>query len=67
MKQNTIVKTFISRFLILILNFGLVVYTTNMWGSEGKGVVSIVIADLTIYEGQEATVHTRLLQSTDLS
>lgn len=26
-----------------------------------------VIADLTIYEGQEATVHTRLLQSTDPS
>lgn len=48
MKQNTIVKTFLSRFLILILNFGLVIYTTNMWGSEGKGVISIVIADLTI-------------------
>lgn len=48
MKQNTVVKTFISRFLILILNFGLVIYTTNMWGSEGKGVISIVIADLTI-------------------
>ncbi|MDC8105781.1 polysaccharide biosynthesis C-terminal domain-containing protein [Chryseobacterium sp. PTM-20240506] len=41
-------KTFISRFLILILNFGLVIYTTNMWGSEGKGTISIVIADLTI-------------------
>lgn len=48
MKQDTIVKTFISRFLILILNFGLVIYSTNMWGSEGKGVISIVIADLTI-------------------
>lgn len=48
MKQNTVLKTFFSRFLILILNFGLVIYTTNMWGSEGKGVISIVIADLTI-------------------
>lgn len=48
MKQNTILKTFFSRFLILILNFGLVIYSTNMWGSEGKGVISIVIADLTI-------------------
>lgn len=48
MKQNNIVSTFISRFLILILNFGLVIYTTNKWGSEGKGVISIVIADLTI-------------------
>lgn len=48
MKQNTIFKTFVSRFLILILNFGLVIYSTNMWGSEGKGVISIVIADLTV-------------------
>lgn len=48
MKQNTILKTFVSRFLILILNFGLVIYSTNMWGSEGKGTISIVIADLTI-------------------
>ena len=43
-----IVQTFISRFLILFLNFGLVIYSTNMWGSDGKGVISIVIADLTI-------------------
>lgn len=48
MKKNTIFRIFFSRFLILILNFGLVIYTTNMWGSEGKGVISIVIADLTI-------------------
>lgn len=48
MKQNTIFKTFVSRFLILILNFGLVIYSTNMWGSSGKGVISIMIADLTI-------------------
>ncbi|WP_228372254.1 MATE family efflux transporter [Chryseobacterium gregarium] len=48
MKQKTILKTLFSRFLILILNFGLVIYSTNRWGSEGKGVISIVIADLTI-------------------
>lgn len=48
MKQNTIVKTFLSRFLILILNFGLVIYSTNKWGSEGKGIISLVIADLTL-------------------
>lgn len=48
MKQNTILKTFASRFLILILNFGLVIYSTNMWGSEGKGFISLVIADLTV-------------------
>nr|WP_315027374.1 oligosaccharide flippase family protein [uncultured Chryseobacterium sp.] len=43
--QLTIVKTFISRFMILILSFGLVIFTTNMWGSEGKGTISIVIAN----------------------
>ena len=43
--QLTIIKTFISRFLILILSFGLVIYTTNMWGSEGKGTISIVVAN----------------------
>ncbi|SEM76467.1 Membrane protein involved in the export of O-antigen and teichoic acid [Chryseobacterium taichungense] len=48
MRQNTILKTFVSRFLILILNFGLVIYSTNMWGSAGKGEISIIIADLTI-------------------
>lgn len=46
--KESIFKTFVSRFLILILNFGLVIYSTNMWGSSGKGVISIIIADLTI-------------------
>lgn len=46
--KETVFKTFVSRFLILILNFGLVIYSTNMWGSNGKGVISIIIADLTI-------------------
>lgn len=48
MTQHTVLKTFLSRFFVLLLNFGLVIYSTNMWGSEGKGVISIVIADLTI-------------------
>ncbi|MEC3875184.1 lipopolysaccharide biosynthesis protein [Chryseobacterium salviniae] len=46
--KEALFKTFVSRFLILLLNFGLVIYSTNMWGSSGKGVISIVIADLTI-------------------
>lgn len=48
MKQSTVLKTFFSRFLILILNFGLVIYSTNMWGSAGKGTISLMIADLTM-------------------
>ncbi|WP_343639347.1 polysaccharide biosynthesis C-terminal domain-containing protein [Chryseobacterium sp.] len=43
--QLTIIKTFVSRFFILILSFGLVIYSTNMWGSEGKGTISIVVAN----------------------
>ncbi|RLJ34542.1 O-antigen/teichoic acid export membrane protein [Chryseobacterium sp. 7] len=43
--QLTFIKTFISRFLILVLSFGLVIFSTNMWGSEGKGTISIVVAN----------------------
>lgn len=43
-----VIQTFVSRFLILILNFGLVIYSTNMWGSDGKGIISMLVADLTI-------------------
>lgn len=48
MKQLTVVQTVISRFLILLLSFILVIYSTNMWGSEGKGSISIVIANAAI-------------------
>ena len=48
MKQLTIIQTFLSRFLILVLNFGLVIFSTNIWGSEGKGIISILVADLAI-------------------
>ena len=48
MNQNIVLQTFFSRFLVLLLNFGLVIYTVNLWGSDGKGAISMVIADLTI-------------------
>ncbi|WP_312088925.1 polysaccharide biosynthesis C-terminal domain-containing protein [Chryseobacterium sp.] len=48
MKQLKVVQTFISRFLILILSFGLVIFSTNMWGSEGKGTISIVVANVAL-------------------
>lgn len=41
----TILKTFLSRFLILLLSFGLVIFSTQYWGSDGKGTISIVIAN----------------------
>lgn len=48
MKQLKVIQTFISRFLILILSFGLVIFSTNMWGSEGKGIISIVVANVAL-------------------
>jgi len=48
MMQLKVVKTFISRFLILILSFGLVIYSTNIWGSDGKGTISLVVANAAI-------------------
>lgn len=48
MKSLTILQTFLSRFLIVALNFALVIFTTNFWGSEGKGIISMLIADLAV-------------------
>lgn len=48
MNKAVVFQTFLSRFLIVLLNFGLVIFTTNMWGSEGKGIISMLVADLSI-------------------
>ncbi len=48
MKHKAYIYTFLSRFLILFLNFGIVIYSTNIWGSVGKGIITIVTADLAI-------------------
>lgn len=48
MKHKAFIYTFLSRILILTLNFGIVIYSTNLWGSVGKGVITIITADLAI-------------------
>lgn len=48
MKSRRILESFAARFIILGLNFGLLIFTTNFWGTEGKGIISLVIADLAI-------------------
>lgn len=48
MKRTILIQTFVTRFLVLILSFFLVMYSTNMWGSEGKGIISIIIANSAI-------------------
>jgi O-antigen/teichoic acid export membrane protein len=45
---KNIIRTIVSKSLILGLNFLLVVLTTHLWGAEGRGIISIVIADVAI-------------------
>lgn len=37
-----------SKFIILLANFALVVFTTRIWGSEGRGEISLVLANVSI-------------------
>ena len=47
LSRNT-TQTIISKFIILLANFGLVVFTTRIWGSEGRGEIALVIANVSI-------------------
>ena len=40
--------TIVSKFLILAINFVLVVFSTRIWGSEGRGEIALVIANISI-------------------
>lgn len=40
--------TIASKFIILLANFALVVFTTRIWGSEGRGEIALVIANISI-------------------
>ncbi len=48
MNFRSTIQTIFSRLLILVLNFGLIIFSANIWGSTGKGTISLLIADLTI-------------------
>jgi O-antigen/teichoic acid export membrane protein len=47
LSRNTYI-TITTKFLILLINFGLVIFTTQIWGSEGRGEIAMVIADISI-------------------
>jgi len=47
LSKNTTL-TIIAKFVILLANFALVVFTTRMWGSEGRGEIALVLANITI-------------------
>ena len=37
-----------SKFIILLANFVLVVFSTRIWGSEGRGEIALVLANISI-------------------
>jgi O-antigen/teichoic acid export membrane protein len=45
---KNIIGTLFSKGFIVIFNFLLVILTTNLWGSTGRGVASLIIADVSI-------------------
>jgi len=47
LSKNTTL-TIIAKFVILLANFALVVFTTRMWGSEGRGEIALVLANISI-------------------
>ena len=66
--RNTI-QTIITKFFILLANFGLVVFTTQVWGSEGRGEIALVIANISIitifsnvFCGSAMAYHSPILQ-----
>ncbi|MFW5891877.1 MAG: lipopolysaccharide biosynthesis protein [Bacteroidota bacterium] len=47
LNKNTLF-TIITRFAILLSNFALVVLSTRLFGSEGRGIISLIIANISI-------------------
>ncbi len=47
---DKIINTFLSRILITIIMFAIVVINTNSFGAEGTGTIALVILDLTILQ-----------------
>ncbi len=48
MSQKKTYFTIVTKFIILLINFAMVIFTTQIWGSEGRGIIAIVIADISI-------------------
>ncbi len=45
---KNILKTFVAKVLVLLANFAVLILTTNYLGTEGRGIISIMMADLAI-------------------
>lgn len=44
--KTNIIETILSKSLILLLNFAVIVLTTQLWGADGRGAVALFVADL---------------------
>jgi O-antigen/teichoic acid export membrane protein len=40
--------TIVTKFITLLANFALVVFTTQVWGSEGRGEIALIFANISI-------------------
>ena len=60
--KRNIFSTIFGKLLILLLNFGVVIYTTQFWGDEGRGSIAIFLANLNLI-----TVGSNILTSSSVS
>ena len=44
--RNNIIQTIAGKSAILLLNFAVVVFSTRLWGTEGRGVIALFMANL---------------------
>ena len=44
--RNSIIQTIAGKSAILLLNFAVVVFSTQLWGTEGRGVIALFMANL---------------------
>ncbi len=48
MLSRETIFTIVTRFVVLITNFVLVMLSTHFWGDEGRGLIALIIADISI-------------------
>jgi O-antigen/teichoic acid export membrane protein len=48
MYLENIIKTILSKAGIILLNFAIVILTTQFWGAEGRGIIALLMADMAI-------------------
>jgi len=46
--KNNIIQTIASKSAILLLNFAVVVFSTRLWGTEGRGAIALFMANLSL-------------------